>query len=147
MLVQSSLVAAVVAGCAHCPLCGGPWDGGEMITEPVRPAEMMTISGSVSCMERVTILPTFELKVRLVSLDAPGGADAVIAEQVIKPVNEFPVHFSFEYDNSKLSDQGSYGLEAKLLSQDTVLFTTDTQYRVLTHGQSAQADIVIVRSR
>ena len=147
MLMRSSLVAAGVSGCAHCPLCGGEWGGGQMIAEPVKPAEMMTISGSVSCMERVTILPTFELKVRLVSLDAPNGADAVVAEQIIKPVNAFPVHFSFEYDKSKISDQGSYGLEAKLLSQDTVLFTTDTQYRVLTRGQSAQADIVIVRSR
>ena len=41
---------------------------------------------------------------------------------------------------------GSYGLAAELLAGDETIFKTDTQYRVLTRGAPASADLVLVRA-
>lgn len=137
----------LVAGCAHCPLCGAEW--GATRNPPVRvlTPEIKTVSGSVSCLERVTVLPTFELKIKLVSLGSDGSILDVVAEQVVKSFAEFPVRFSFEYDSAKLSKSGTYGLAAELVSQGATLFKTDTQYKVLPDVTAPPVDLVIVRSK
>ncbi len=135
-----------VAGCAHCPLCGGEWDTdkGTISLQP-KPPEMQTISGTVSCMERVTILPTFEIRVKLVSLCTTGGESLMLAEQTVQAFSGFPVAFRFEYDKSKMSEVVPYGLVAELLSQGTPLYRTDTQYKIDKNGSSEPVDLVIVR--
>ncbi len=135
---------AFAAGCVHCPLCGGPWPS-ERPLAPPKPPEMKTITGTVSCMERVTILPTFEIRVRLVSLGAPESESQVLAEQTIRGFSGFPVAFGLEYDKSRMADFAAYGLVAELLSQGTPLYRTDTQYKVTGNGSPEAADLVIVR--
>lgn len=134
------------AGCAHCPLCGGEWDAnkGTLSLQP-KPPEMKTISGTVSCMERVTLLPTFEIRVKLVSLCTAGGESVVLAEQTLQAFSGFPVAFSFEYDKSKMAEAIPYGLVAELLSQGTPLYRTDTQYKIDKNDSSDPIDLVIVR--
>ncbi len=136
---------AFVAGCAHCPLCGGEWGGGKAIVLQPKPPEMKTISGTVSCMERMTILPTFEIRVKLVSLCTAGGESPTLAEQTLTAFSGFPVAFSFEYDKSKMSEIAPYGLVAELLSQGTQLYRTDTQYKIDKNGSPEASDLVIVR--
>ena len=140
-----ALALALLAGCAHCPLCGGLWDR-PAPPVPVKPADMRTAAGTVACLERVAILPTFELKVMLVALDPCGsGAREVLAEQVLKPLAALPASFAFDYDHARLLPTRSYGLEAELWSQGARLFRTDTQYRVSPDGPAAKADLVLVR--
>lgn len=137
---------AFVAGCAHCPLCGGEWDATkEALSLQPKPPEMKTISGTISCMERVTILPTFEIRVKLVSLCTAGGEMPPLAEQTLTAFSGFPMAFSFEYDKSKMSDALPYGLVAELLSQGTPLYRTDTQYKIDKNGLTEAVDLVIVR--
>lgn len=133
-----------VAGCAHCPLCGAPWASDRPLAPP-KPPEMKTTTGTVSCMERVTILPTFEIRVRLISLCPSESERQVLAEQTIKGFSGFPLAFSLEYDRSKMVDFVTYGLVAELLSQGTPLYRTDTQYKITGNGPSEASDLVIVR--
>ncbi len=133
----------LVAGCAHCPLCGSAWSS-ERPLAPPKPPEMKTIAGTVSCLERVTLLPTFEIRVRLVSLSATESDRQVLAEQTIRAFSGFPVSFSVEYDKSLMRDSTPYGLVAELLSQGTPLYRTDTQYKITGNGLES-ADLVIVR--
>lgn len=144
-LVSACLALALLSGCAHCPLCGGPWER-PAPPVPVKPADMRTATGTVACLERVAILPTFELKVMLVALD-PSGSSAreVLAEQTLKPLAALPASFAFGYDHARLLPNRSYGLEAELWSQGARLFRTDTQYRVCPDGPAAKADLVLVR--
>ena len=143
--MMASLV--LVAGCAHCPLCGSPWGAASNPPVRIQAPEIKTVSGSVSCLERVTVLPTFELRIKLVSFGSDGSCLDVVAEEVVKSFAEFPVRFCFEYDNAKLSKSGTYGLAAELVSQGSTLFKTDTQYKVLPDGTPPQVDLVIVRSK
>lgn len=144
-LAFACLVLALLVGCAHCPLCGGPWER-PAPPVPVKPADMRTATGTVACLERVAILPTFELKVMLVALDPSGtGVREVLAEQTLKPLAALPASFAFDYDHARLLPTRSYGLEAELWSQDARLFRTDTQYKVSAEGPAAKADLVLVR--
>ena len=144
-LAFACLALMLVSGCAHCPLCGGPWKR-PVPPAPVKPADMRSATGTVACLERVAILPTFELKVMLVALDPCGsGAREVLAEQVLKPLAALPASFAFDYDHARLMPTRSYGLEAELWSQGARLFRTDTQYRVSPDGPAAKADLVLVR--
>ena len=140
------LLASVAAGCAHCPLCGGPWER-PPAPAPVRPADWRQATGTVSCPERLAMLPTFELKVMLVARDICGktGTREILAEQTLKPLAALPASFAFDYDHARLLPTRSYGLEAELWSQDACLFKTDTQYRVCPDGPTARADLVLMR--
>ena len=145
LLVSACLALALLSGCAHCPLCGGPWER-PAPPVPVKPADMRTATGTVACLERVAILPAFELKVMLVALDPSGSAvREVLAEQTLKPLAALPASFAFDYDHTRLLPTRSYGLEAELWSQGARLFRTDTQYRVCPDGPAAKADLVLVR--
>lgn len=145
-LAFACLALALLAGCAHCPMCGGPWERQAPPPAPAKPADMRTASGTVACMERVAMLPTFEIKVMLVALD-PGGSGAreVLAEQILRPVVALPASFAFDYDHARLQPTRSYGLESELWSQGARLFRTDTQYKVSAEGPAAAGDLVLVR--
>ena len=146
-LALFAMLALAVSGCAHCPMCGGPWNRdveNKLALAP--PADMRTVSGTVTCLERVAILPTFEMKVSLARLDTTSGKPEVMAEQTIGRFTSFPVPFALEYDHSKLVDGATYGLFAELTSQDSRLFCTDTQYKVLSKGNEGPVDLVIVRT-
>lgn len=146
LFLSIAFILAFVAGCAHCPLCGGEWDANkEALTLQPKPPEIQTISGTISCMERVTILPTFEIRVKLVSLCTAGGEMPPLAEQTLTAFSGFPVAFSFEYDKNKMSESAPYGLVAELISQGTPLYRTDTQYKIDKNGSPEAADLVIVR--
>lgn len=142
-LLAATLFAA--AGCATCPFCGSTLKDKDTDTQEfTRLADMRAIEGTVSCIERVAILPTFKINIRLVRIDTEDLKPLVLAEQTINDFKEFPVAFSLEYDHSLIREKGTYGLVADMSSQGTVLFSTDTQYKVLT-GDAGKMDLVIMR--
>lgn len=139
------LILLGIVGCVHCPFCGNPWKKAKVVP-PIAVAEMREATGTVACLERLVLLPTFELRVRLVSLSSADDQSAcVIAQQVIQPVTALPTRFAFEYDHAQLDSSQSYGLEAELWAQDKRLFKTDTQYRIRLDDTAAKADLVLMR--
>lgn len=149
LIVVRSVFLLSVSGCTNCPLCGGEWpaDQDRRVIEPVGPVEMRTIVGKVSCLERVTVLPTFEIRVQLVTLGSSTCENQVIAECLIPRFQEFPVPFELMYVHDDIETSRSYGLVAELLSQGASLFTTDTQYKVLFEASAPPYDLVLVRKK
>jgi len=137
-----------VPGCAHCPLCGGEWPSDrDRAKEDAGPVETHTIVGKVSCLERVTILPTFEIRVQLITLGSSTSERQVVVERVISGFHEFPVPFELVYASNQIETSRSYGLVAELLSQGTPLFATDTQYKVNLEESALPHDLLIVRDK
>lgn len=152
-VVAASAIA--LAGCAHCPVCGGEWGAARRAAEAAEAAarapKIETIEVSVSCLERITVLPTYVLTVRLV--------DASTGKTVLDPENgqpllletrngfeSFPQTLSLSCDLRKTAPRTIYGLVAELESQGAVLFRTDTQYRVF-GGNGGPIQLVLVRNR
>ena len=146
--VSASLFVLGVLGCAHCPLCGAAWPArGDRTTEDAGPVVIHTIVGKVSCLERVMILPTFEIRVQLVTLGSSTDERQVVAECLISEFQEFPVPFELIFTSDHIEKSVSYGLVAELLSQGTPLLATDAQYKVNVEESALPYDLVIVRNK
>lgn len=146
-LLFLAVLALLAAGCSHCPVCGASWGAAErerqaarIAARPVLPP--VTVRGSVTTLERTTLLPTYRLRLRLLDL-SDGG---VLADAEVTGLSGLPHFFELVCPGEKIRPNGSYGLAAELLSGDETIFRTDTQYRVLTRGAPASADLVLVRA-
>ena len=140
------LLAAFAAGCSHCPLCGGEWGAAERARlaaeEAARAPRPRSVSGTVSCPDRVTVLPTYRIRVRLANL----RTGDTVAEKEEEGFAGFPWFFELEYDAKDLRKGDPHGLVAEVLAGDAVLYRTDTQYRLPETGSVAGADLVVTRS-
>lgn len=146
-LLLLAALAATAAGCSHCPVCGASWGAAErerlaaeIAARPALPPA--TVRGSVTTLERATLLPTYRLRIRL--LDLSDGS--VLADAEATGLSGLPHFFELSCPGEKIRPNGSYGLAAELLAGDETIFKTDTQYRVLTRGAPASADLVLVRA-
>ena len=146
-LLLPAALALLAAGCSHCPVCGASWGAAEReriaAERAARPdLPPATVRGSVTTLERATLLPTYRLRLRLLDL----SSGDVLAEAEETGLAGLPHAFELTCPGEKIRPNGSYGLAAELLSGDETIFRTDTQYRVLTRGASASADLVLVRA-
>lgn len=146
-LPSLALLALFAAGCSHCPVCGASWGAAErerlaarLAARPDLPPAV--VRGSATTLERVTLLPTYRLRIRLLDL-SDGG---ILADAEATGLSGLPHVFELSCPGEKIRPNGSYGLAAELLSGDETIFRTDTQYRVLTRGAPASADLVLVRA-
>jgi uncharacterized lipoprotein YbaY len=142
-----ALSAALAAGCAHCPLCGGEWGAAEKARLAAEEAAKVplprTAAGSVACIDRVTVLPTYRVRVRLANLRT--GETAASAES--DSFSGFPWFFTLEYDAKDLRKGDPYGLAAELLAGEEVLYRTDTQYAFPAEDGVSGVDLVVSRVR
>ena len=140
------LLAAFAAGCSHCPLCGGEWGAAERARlaaeEAAKAPRPRSVSGTVSCPERVTVLPNYVVRAKLANLRT--GETVVAKEEA--GFSGFPWFFTLEFDEKDLRKGENYGLVAEVLAGDAVLYRTDTQYRLPETGAAEGVDLVVTRS-
>ncbi|MGN0844959.1 MAG: YbaY family lipoprotein [Kiritimatiellia bacterium] len=142
------LSALLLAGCAHCPVCGTPWEAAgrnrdaDQSALPETP-HLNTIQGTITCIERVTPLPSYRLKVRLIDLESQQEC----AAQELGSFQGFPVFFSIVYNEKDVDNTHQYGLVCDLTSRGVPLYSTDTQYRVFNKTSSKNAEINLVLTR
>ena len=142
------LAALLLAGCAHCPVCGTPWDvagrnrnfQNDAETEPPK---LNTIQGTITCIERVTPLPGYRLKVRLIDLESQQEC----AAQDLGAFKGFPVFFSIVYNEKDVDNTHQYGLVCDLTSRGVPLYSTDTQYRVFNKKGPDNTEFNLVLTR
>ena len=137
------LLLAGAAGCAHCPLCGAPWGGEEPAPVADAGPARAVVRGSAITLERVTLLPTYRLVVRMVDL----ASGATVAERSESGLSAFPWTFELEYSTDAVLSKPSYGLIAELCAGEEVLFRTDTQYPVAAGRDAQVGEMILVRRR
>lgn len=141
------LLPLLAVGCSHCPVCGGEWGAAERARraaeEAARAPEPASVSGSVACLERVTILPTYRIRVRLVNL----RTGETVRQLEETGFASFPWPFTIDYDLRSLRRGDPHGLAAEILAEDTVLFRTDTQYPLSAERNAVGAHLVLVRKK
>lgn len=131
-------------GCTSCPLCGRSYnqENQQMIIQK----DMKNLTGTVSCLQRIPVLVTYELTIKLCYTENITGEVKVVAEKTISNFNAFPVEFSLEYDNASLRKDSVYYVDAYVCSRGIKLLQADSKLEVLTRGARSFADVVLVRA-
>lgn len=137
-------MAVMAAGCSHCPVCGGEWGAARLAAamreKKVEP-RIVEVSGSVSCPERIAVLPTYRLRVRL----ARSGDQKAVAESMFAPIGSFPAFFLLQYDAAAYGADETLRLSAELLSGDTAILSTDVGAGIRAGEVARGIDLVLVR--
>ncbi len=102
------------------------------------------VTGTVTYRERIA-MP--EDAVVIVSLEDTSLMDVPaeqIGVQVIESPGNVPVSFSVGFVPAAIVDNHSYSVRATITSGDRLLWTTDTNYPVITRGNPLTADLLLV---
>jgi len=89
----------------------------------VMAAEALKFSGQVTYRERIALPPNAQLRLSLVPLAQP-KSPVVGATAVIDAVGQVPLQFSFDVRSTVVDDGRQYGLNAQIVSGDTVVFAS-----------------------
>lgn len=131
-------------GCVSCPLCGRPFEQeNKHKTELI---DMKNLTGTVSCLQRIPVLATYELTIQLCYTEDLTGEVKVVAEKTISNFNAFPVEFSLEYNNALLNKDLVYYVDAYVCSRGVKLLQSDSKQEVITRGARNVADVILVRA-
>jgi putative lipoprotein len=104
-------------------------------------AKLITLYGTVSYRERIALPPYAILEVSIVdsSLDAP---ENIFAVTQVRTRNQLPIPYRLRFDNTRIRRGSSYALQARILVDGKVWFTTLKRHTI--HGP-VQPEIVVQR--
>ena len=108
--------------------------------------EPLRVSGTVGYRERIALDPSAEVVVRLLDVSRMDAPAVTLAEQRIRANGrQPPFAYDLPVDAARIDPRMRYAVSARILRGEQLLFISDTQYPVLTHGSGTTADLVLVR--
>jgi putative lipoprotein len=111
-------------------------------------ASPTALNGTVGSRERMALPEDAVVFVRLLDVSRQDAPAAVVAETTIRPEGKSaPFPYSLPYDPAKIVPEHRYVLRAVIRSGERTLFATDSDHPVLTQGNAATADLLLVRAR
>ncbi|MEB2289411.1 MAG: META domain-containing protein [Anaerolineae bacterium] len=114
---------------------------GEQLVFTVKPV----VTVEVTYLVRIALPPDAEVTVQLQDVSRADAPAEVLATET-RPTGGANVPFTFElpYDPAAIEDGNSYAVHAQIWSGDTLLFTTNQHYPVLTQGHPNSVTVVLV---
>lgn len=102
------------------------------------------VSGTVSYLARMALPPETVVEVQLRDVSLADAAARIIAEVKITLENrQVPVPFELRFDRSKIQENHTYGLNARILVDGELRFVNDKAYLVLTAGNPSHVDMIL----
>ncbi len=114
-------------------------------TQSGEPSEMLkTMTGEVFYRERILLPPEAELRITLEDVSRMDVASTVIASYEQTLSGAPPYAFNLTYSESSIEPRMQYGLRAKIMLGDKLIFTSTEQ---LNPFQTPEEDIVIMLTK
>jgi putative lipoprotein len=107
-------------------------------------ADTASVTGTVTYREKIAMPQDAVVIVKLQDTSLMDVPSVDIGVQVIEGAGTVPVHFSVGFDRAEIIDNHTYTVGATITSGDTLLWTTDTAYAVITRGNPLTADLLLV---
>ena len=93
------------------------------------------LSGTITYRERIALATDSEVTVKLVDVSAGTDTGNVMAEDsFLTGRRQVPLPFELRFDRNQINARRRYVVRAEIFSEGNLLFTTDTEYTVLTQG-------------
>ncbi len=103
------------------------------------------VSGTVTYRQRVALPPSATLIVSLIDVSRADAPSITIAQQRIETAGkQVPFAFDMAYDRTKIQERNRYAVRAEIRDGDRLLFTTDTNYPVITQNNPRNVEITVV---
>ena len=106
-----------------------------------------TVSGMLMKRDRRALPPSVLAEVKLLDVSRADAAAKELAVQRIENAGQVPIAFELEYDRTEIDERHSYAVQARLLIDDQLIYTTDTHYPVLTRGAGNEVELMLVPVR
>jgi putative lipoprotein len=117
-----------------------------MLTAGAAMAELATIEGTASYLERIALRPGAVLEVELLDISRADAPADRLASIRIKAPGQVPIPFTLLYDPAMIQASRTYAVTAKLILRGEVVFRSDTVHPVLTRGAGDRVEILMVRT-
>lgn len=102
------------------------------------------ITGTINYRMPINLESGTVLELRLTDVSVSDGAALVVAQQTVKELPTLPFRYSLPYDAAKINPEHRYTIDTRIVSNNQLLFATDTAYQVLTQGNSNQRDMTVI---
>jgi putative lipoprotein len=106
--------------------------------------EPSQISGTINYNGTLFLTPDAVVEVKLLDISRQDVMATEIASVTIPNPGQTPIPFSLTYDPELIDERMSYSLRADIFDRGRRMFTTDTNYGVITHGASSVADLTLI---
>lgn len=113
-------------------------------TDPTPPRAAVppsVITGELTYLERIVLLPDAKVRVRLLDV-LPDAPAVVVAERTMQPTGNVPIRFELPFDPRRIDPSHTYAVDARLTSGHREWITAE-QHPVLTDGAPSTVSIVL----
>jgi uncharacterized lipoprotein YbaY/heat shock protein HslJ/uncharacterized lipoprotein NlpE involved in copper resistance len=105
-----------------------------------------TISGTATYRERIALPPGAVLELSLEDVSRADAPAKELGRVRIENLGNPPFEFEIPYDSEAIDDRHSYAVRATIRAGGKLLFTTDTNYPVLTRGAGNEVELLLRRA-
>ncbi len=109
-----------------------------------RGSPLAAVTGSVTYREQIAMPPASVGIVELLDTSRKDAPAEQIGAHVIDAPRSVPVSYSVGFDPAEIVENHSYSIRATISADDRLLWTTDTNYAVITRGNPTTADLLLV---
>jgi putative lipoprotein len=110
------------------------------------PQTIFAVTGTVLYRERIAMPANGTVHVELVDISRQDVPPIVVAEHTIITEGKTPPYpFTLQYDPSKIDSRHVYAVQARVMVNDKVWFTTTDSYLVITNNQGTDLEVVMKR--
>jgi len=102
------------------------------------------LNGTVTYRERMALPPGARIEVELVDVSRADAPARIVAATTVTPQTQVPVAYSLAYEPAGIVAGHSYAVQARILLDDRLLFTTAERHAVL-GDEPDRTDIVVRR--
>lgn len=103
-----------------------------------------SLTGEVFYLECIALTEEAVVTILLVDISKPGEKERVVAEKIIKNPGQVPISFVIQYNPDEIFPSNTYSLKVKIEDKGSLLFTNDTEYRVINNGVTEDIKIKVV---
>lgn len=118
----------------------------ELRSDSTTAGPMVQITGTVIYGERLALPPDAVVEIQLLDVsrqDAP--ATTLASASISTRDRQVPIPFALAYDLAKIVENHTYAVRAMIRSEGALVFTTTSQYPVITRGNPSRVDLMLVR--
>ncbi len=103
-----------------------------------------SVTGTVTYLPRIALSPKAVIEVKLLDVSRADAPSITIAKQTIESNGrQVPFSFQLPYDPSRINPRRRYAVQARILENGRLRFTTTRSYPVITNGSPNTVEVIV----